>query len=571
MKNNKLWMLAAILICGLGMMLTACSSSDTVESEIVDGGEDVTPDDDGEGDITPATGKVVVMYYAVGGGDIDNDVEWGLGKMGLEQLKGDGVRTFVQMKYSSKRHNDWGSTYEPSGDYGCVYRFELNKSSLNPDYKGELDEPYTFKGEGFKKFAGKDFKMYDPDNLVAFINWCMEQAPGAKAYVLAFGNHGGGYGIGTDYNKSLTRGVLYDDNLKNACMSPTEIRTALNKLTRKPDMVFFDLCIMNTLEVLGELQGCTNFVFASGHPVLQTPLELLCVALECVAKSDDDVAESIKKNMTDCVINITQEMEEKLKNEKGTRYKRSMDYTLTDMSKMPALLASIKAVTDFLVKTDISGIDVDLFDEAASGCYHYVDTDPYFDVVSYLNQLKENVFPDNAEFAGLVSQVETAVKACHVAHEEFSYDKNGTDKKYGLSYSIYLGFSSSRLIFDNPEVKDYAPKEPMGVIMQTCMGGKGTADDPYYNSYILENGQCFLTNWQGKREATSRDITMYYAEGSDANLSWDNTYRTLLFDKATGWSNWMKKNPGISFDNPPYDDEYTYVFERPTWNELTGE
>ena len=64
---------------------------------------------------------------------------------------------------------------------------------------------------------------------------------------------------------------------------------------------------------------------------------------------------------------------------------------------------------------------------------------------------------------------------------------------------------------------------------------------------------------------------MYYAEGSDANLSWDNTYRTLLFDKATGWSNWMKKNPGISFDNPPYDDEYTYVFEKPTWNELTGD
>ena len=261
-----------------------------------------------------------------------------------------------------------------------------------------------------------------------------------------------------------------------------------------------------------------------------------------------------------------------MKEYSGNRINRSMDYTLTDMSKLPALVASIKAVTDFLVKTDISGMDVDLFNEAASGCYRYVDASPYFDLVSYLNQLKEKVFSGNAEFAALVSQVETAVKACHVAHGEFSYDSNGTNKLYGLSYSITLGFSSSRLIFDSPIVKNYAPKEPMGVIMQVTRAGKGTKAEPYYNTYMLENGQCFVTEWiDGIQEMTLRDISYYSEKGSGSHLSWDNTYRTILFDKATGWSNWMKKNPGIGYDNPPYDDQYTYVFEQPSLNELVGE
>ena len=58
---------------------------------------------------------------------------------------------------------------------------------------------------------------------------------------------------------------------------------------------------------------------------------------------------------------------------------------------------------------------------------HYVDNRPQYDLIDYLYQLKEKVFKDNAEFATLVSQVATAVKACHVAHDEYSYDKNGTN------------------------------------------------------------------------------------------------------------------------------------------------
>ena len=57
-------------------------------------------------------------------------------------------------------------------------------------------------------------------------------------------------------------------------------------------------------------------------------------------------------------------------------------------------------------------------------------------------------------------------------------------------------------------------------------------------------------------------------DGSGAHQSWDNTYRTLQFDKTVGWSRWMKKNPGIHYDNPPYDDDYSFVFEDPDFNDF---
>ena len=558
MKKFFTWMLVTMMTCGFGLMQGSCSSDD---NETNGKSEENVPD---------ASGQVVFMYYAVGGGNLDYSTERALANMGVEQQKVKGVRSFVQYKYSKTRDPRITNSYEFSGENGCVYRFEIDKNSLNPKFDDYLYEVKAFTGKGFKKFAGSDFKMYDPDNLAEFINWCMEQAPNAKAYVLAFGDHGGAYDVSNDYNKGMkTRGVMYDDNLEGEpCMSPTEIGIALDKLTRKPDMIFFDCCLMNTLEVLGELQGKTNFVFASGHVVYQSPLDELVHSLAGIAKADN-VSEGIKKYMSEYVTTITKKMENKLHDNEGERIKRSINYVLTDMSKLPALFASLKGVTDFLDKTDISGMEIGLFDDAASGCYHYVDNRPFFDMVDYLNQLKKIVFKDNTEFANLVGQVETAAKACQIAHDEFSYDSKGTNKKYDLSYSVTLGFSSSRFIFDG-DTKKMAPSEPQGVIMSVIRAGKGTSDSPYYNDYLLEKGDNFLASWiaSEKQEENIININRYYKKGSGVHQSWDNTYRTLQFDKAVGWSRWMKKNPGIHYDNPPYDEEYSYVFEDPDFDDF---
>lgn len=549
---NKLFMLATLMCCG--MLLTSCSKDDKN-----DGGSNTE-------------GEVVLMYYALGGSDLDMSTEQALANIAFYRKQYPNVRSFVQFKYSKERNKRWGTDYEPSGNYGEVYRFELNDNSLNPKYNGDVEEVKAFTGKGFQRIAGSDFKMYEPANIADFINWCIEQAPNAKAYVLAFGDHGGGYDLMKDGVK--TRGVMYDDNIEGGpCASNTEIATAIDAAKKHINVVFYDCCIMNNLEALGELVGHTDYVFASGHSVAQTPLPDLCLALSKIP-SAGTIDAGIRQHLGSYVNPALENMRRMhMKDISENRIGRSMDYTLTDMSKLPALFASIKAVSDYLKQyvATLSPAELtarqDDFSEAASDCYQYTNTDPLYDVVSYLNALENHVFANDDQFDALVANVETAAKQCQVAHAEYSINKDGTDRKYGLSYSIILGFNSKRLR-PTAEVSSAHPIAEQGVIMHVVRAGKGDIDDPYYNAFLLENGNVYFSVWNSGQEDRVLDINNYSQGHSTPNNSWDKHYYTTVFDKATGWSGWFKLNPGIPYDNPPSDDEGNWVFENPNINDI---
>ncbi len=549
---NKLFMLATLMCCG--MLLTSCSKDDKN-----DGGSNTE-------------GEVVLMYYALGGSDLDMSTEQALANIAFYRKQYPNVRSFVQFKYSKERNKRWGTDYVPSGNYGEVYRFELNDNSLNPKYNGDVEEVKAFTGKGFQRIAGSDFKMYEPANIADFINWCIEQAPNAKAYVLAFGDHGGGYDLMKDGVK--TRGVMYDDNIEGGpCASNTEIATAIDAAKKHINVVFYDCCIMNNLEALGELVGHTDYVFASGHSVAQNPLPDLCLALSKIP-SAGTIDAGIRQHLGSYVNPALENMRRMhMKDISENRIGRSMDYTLTDMSKLPALFASIKAVSDYLKQyvATLSPAELtarqDDFSEAASDCYQYTNTDPLYDVVSYLNALENHVFANDDQFDALVANVETAAKQCQVAHAEYSINKDGTDRKYGLSYSIILGFNSKRLR-PTAEVSSAHPIAEQGVIMHVVRAGKGDIDDPYYNAFLLENGNVYFSVWNSGQEDRVLDINNYSQGHSTPDNSWDKHYYTTVFDKATGWSGWFKLNPGIPYDNPPSDDEGNWVFENPNINDI---
>ena len=556
---KKVLFFAALLISGL--MFTACSSSD-----------------DNPGGTTPPgptpTGKadVVFMYYAIGGSDLDDDTEEALADIAYyQQGSFPNARTFVQYKYSAKPNARWDKGYVMSGDPGCAYRFEASKENLNPKFYinqnnesniNQIGKVFTLNDK--MKVGDGTYKMYDPNNLKDFINYCMQQEPNAKVYVLAFGDHGGAYNITADYNKSLaqSRGVMYDDNIGGKpCMSPTEIATAVKAVGKKIDLVFFDCCLMSNLEVLSELHSTNliDYVFASGHTVTQSPMDLFLL----------DVVKGLNKGSwldgaKQYVSDITKLKEDSYKLKPKPRG-RNMDYTLTDMSKLPAALASIKAVTDYLVAIPEATLETkkDAFTEAASSCYQYTNTDAFYDIVSYFNALKEKVFTNDQAYAQLVENAKKAIYACHVAHQEYNYvsDTEKDKPHWNLSYSVNLGFNSSRLDFSNVKEADKRNVQNQGVIMIAIKAGNGKPGDPYYNDFMLENGDNYFASWEEGQEENVRFVNNYYAKGSHSYESWDNTYRTMAFDRTTGWSGWMKKNTGIPYDNPPYGDEGNVVFE----------
>ena len=558
---KKILFFAALLISGL--MFTACSSSD--DNPVTPPTPTPTPTPTGKAD-------VVMMYYAVGGSDLDDDTEEALATVAYDQsTKFANARTFIQYKYSAKPNPKWDKGYVMSGDPGCAYRFEASKENLNPNFaineKGESNIEKVgkvFNLNDKMKVGDKTYKMYDPNNLKDFINYCMQQEPNAKVYVLAFGDHGGAYSVTSDYNKSLaqSRGVMYDDNFEgNPCMSPTEIATAVKAVGKKIDLVFFDCCLMSNLEVLSELHSSNliDYVFASGHTVTQCPMSLF---VEDVVKglNKGSWLDGAKQYVRD-ITNLKEGFYKKSPSTAG----RNMDYTLTDMSKLPAALASIKAVAEYLVALPDATLStkMDDFTLAASSCYQYTNTSPFYDVMSYFNMLKEKVFTNDQKFAQLVENAKTAIYACHVAHQEYNYvsDTEKDKPHWNLSYSITLGFNSSRLDFSKVKEADKRTVPNQGVIMVAIKAGHGKPADPYYNDFMLENGENYYASWEEGQEVNVRFVNNYYAKGSHSYESWDNTYRTTAFDGATKWSAWMKKNTGIPYDNPPLGDEGNVVFD----------
>lgn len=140
MNRKNFWLFAASMLLG-ALVVTACSDS----NDNTGGGSDPA---------SPVATDIVVMYYALGGGDLDYDNETDLVLAANEiATRSRNVRYFAQVKYSAQKGYDktqqeskkedatW--KYKMSGDYGCVYRWEVTadrvtKQSYNANSQVDL-------------------------------------------------------------------------------------------------------------------------------------------------------------------------------------------------------------------------------------------------------------------------------------------------------------------------------------------------------------------------------------------------------------------------------------------------
>jgi len=133
--------------------------------------------------------------------------------------------------------------------YGGTYRYHIRGG--NTPYEGDLVETLP------------EQNMADPATLRDFVIWAMRNYP-AERYLLVLWDHGGGW----LKRGPSSRGFLVDETIGDI-MSTGELISALNGVPRKVDVLAFDACLMQMVEVAYEITSrvpsvkCLDYLVAS--------------------------------------------------------------------------------------------------------------------------------------------------------------------------------------------------------------------------------------------------------------------------------------------------------------------
>jgi len=123
--------------------------------------------------------------------------------------------------------------------------------------------------------------MGDYKEMVSFVKWSCENYP-AENYALVIWNHGAGWK--KKDNAPVVKGVSYDDQSKNH-ISTKDLGIAMgavhNLIGRPIDILAFDACLMQMIEVSYEVRENVRYMVASEEtePGDGWPYELICAPL----------------------------------------------------------------------------------------------------------------------------------------------------------------------------------------------------------------------------------------------------------------------------------------------------
>jgi len=115
-------------------------------------------------------------------------------------------------------------------------------------YVDQGDEPYDTTADE----AWGEKNMGDPQTIVDFVTWCVNNYPADK-YALILWDHGGGLS-----------GVCWDDDNGDDNINLHELRNALetvyNNLGIKIDVLGFDACLMGMIEVAYQCRDYVDYI-----------------------------------------------------------------------------------------------------------------------------------------------------------------------------------------------------------------------------------------------------------------------------------------------------------------------
>ena len=202
-------------------------------------------------DDTPSgsDGSVTVMYYSVGGGNLDYKQVWK-----MRQCVSFGTQDWFNMTFQYKFSKTVTEGLTGLSDYVGVYRMDLadatamKNCTMYPMSNSYIEK--NFEGMPFKRYSeDASYDFTDPDALADFIRWSAELHPADK-YILIIADHGGGWNIITD--GVATKAILFDDNRNREGFSAKAIAEGINKSGVTLDVLYDDACEMFTLENIYE-------------------------------------------------------------------------------------------------------------------------------------------------------------------------------------------------------------------------------------------------------------------------------------------------------------------------------
>jgi len=124
-----------------------------------------------------------------------------------------------------------------------------------------------------------EVNMGDPQTLIDFVEWGIQNYP-AQKYCVVLWNHGGGWRTPPEDQEAPYKAVCWDETSSHDCLYMNEVRSALATIEadyEEVDLVGFDACLMAMAEVGYEIRNHTSCCVGSekGEPNDGWPYDLI--------------------------------------------------------------------------------------------------------------------------------------------------------------------------------------------------------------------------------------------------------------------------------------------------------
>lgn len=502
MNRMYQWIIAVtLLFCGASVF-TACNSDDNAVDSI----------DPNESEMA----DYAILFYGYGGGNLDYDILNNIKQFyAAAPASYDKVKIAVQYKFSSQEEfeeqlmvYDPDNFDDPQEKAEAVEYLEELKSWIA---KWQNRGLFTFRFTVDPKKTVEQQMVADnvhgcnndhianADSLLAFINWAAKACP-AKHYVLLLSDHGAGYTPHDDLPytpANSTRSFLIDNN-KTERLTINALRYVLANASIKPQVVYFDACLMNCFENLFELKEQTDYIIASSFLVPGWGGNYTVLTNE-LAGCNEDTESALKAYNKACV-------EQWDKNYGDETVESFFDMTVIRTSGLDAFGQQVRSFTDKLLQAYQSGDEVrQNIDYITANALKVYRGEPFYDLFIYNLMLAAKVPELEAPY---FQMKECYDKECIVAHQTCAYLK-----AQGILGSVLLGWEGQY------EEIDWQYDKGSWTFVESAV--------------FKPDGIVYL--YQDEAEIEVDEERRWASTFAD-------TYEQTAFDKATGWSRWIKAN-----------------------------